>query len=173
MLGCIHGRIKQLAKRAPTVFAHKLLEIYTHHSLLDTEKAADECVCTISSRLNVPGRVSRKRPSKLRWSWSYAPMRKDGSSLEEVSRFSFGCVAGAETTLACVTVWRGEAFVEQSLKHFTTIYLLSWGLHLWAGLTGRRLSCAAGLPKSAFAAPSPHRSTFKMYFLMSCMQCKK
>lgn len=27
MLGCIHGRIKQLAKRAPTVFEHKLLEI--------------------------------------------------------------------------------------------------------------------------------------------------
>lgn len=44
MLGCIHGRIKQLAKRAPTVFAHKLLEIYTRHSLLDTEKAAEECV---------------------------------------------------------------------------------------------------------------------------------
>lgn len=44
MLGCIHGRIKQLAKRAPTVFAHKLLEVYIHHSLLDTEKAAEECV---------------------------------------------------------------------------------------------------------------------------------
>lgn len=48
-----------------------------------------------------------------------------------------------------------KLFLDKSLKQFTTISAFYGGLHLWAGLTGRRLNCAAELPKGAFTAPSP------------------
>lgn len=72
------------------------------------------------------------------------------------SHFSFGVLGCAERILACVIVWwGGKAFSNKVWSSLALSICFLRGLHLWAGLTGRRLSCAAGLPKSAFTAPSP------------------
>lgn len=47
----------------------------------------------------------------------------------------------------------GKAFLSQSLKQFTTIYLLFMGSSSVGGANRQEASCATGLPKSAFTAP--------------------
>lgn len=69
MFGCVHGHVKQLAKTVSTVFT-QAPEENIHRCALDAAKGCLKSMCTISARVNVPGRVSRKRPSKLRWSLS-------------------------------------------------------------------------------------------------------
>lgn len=95
-------------------------------------------------------------------------MRKDGSSVEEASRFSFGYVAGAETTLACVTVWRGQSLCRTKFEALYYNLSAFVGSSSVGGANRQEAELLQGFPKAPSRPPPLTGARSKCCFFMSC-----
>lgn len=96
----------------------------------------------VSSSADVPGRVFRKRPSTL------GPMDEDVKAiLLSAAHLQYFRGNGSRSdTSICLSVDRlKKPLSHEVLRSLILCVCLLQGLHLEAGLPGRRLSCTAGL----------------------------
>lgn len=137
MFGWIH---EWLRKKISTIFTHTM----PNDGFCDHPQSSARGIKYakifgyVSSSADVPGRVFRKRPSRL------APMGEDLLSAAHLQHFRGNSSRG--DTQTCLIVDRlKKPPSHEVLSSLILSVCLFQGLHLEAGLPGRRLSCAAGL----------------------------